>query len=339
MKKLVVLLLAFAVAAGAFAQAAPAVTIGNYLDLVATPYASDTGKTAYSMYSETYLNYSNGAFAWSATAIGSKSSSWVETPPKSKIYVWTEAAGTGAWDLLPSFRNYKFSYKIIPQVTVMAGRLREGPARLTSYIDGNGFSTRIANATAGVMVQATPVAGLTAAAFVPMLGSAADVDFGKSNIGASYAVPNLVTAVAGYRLENKELYVGADVKAVKGLVAKVGFLNNGITSKNYIFATAGSSSLVKGVNLGLDANANITDMKYSVRVDGKYGFAKDLQACATVTYDNGDTTGGYAWSKDNAFQVQPYLQAAFGPSTIYAGVLYNSNTGAVSIPLEFEASF
>ena len=317
MKKLVVLLLAFAVAAGAFAQAAPAVTIGNYLDIVANPYNSVTGNTAYSAYTETYLNYSNGAFAWSATAIGAAS-----------------AAGDAAWDLLPNFRNYKMAYKVIPQVTVMAGRLREGAARLTSYIDGNGFSTRLANANIGVMVQATPVAGLTAAAFVPMLGGAADVDFGKSNIGASYAVPNLVTAVAGYRLVNKELYVGADVKAVKGLVARVGFLNNGSTSKNYIYATAGSSALVKGVNLGLDADYNLTDSKYGVRFDGKYGFAKDLQACATVTYDNGD-----AWYAANAFQVQPYLQAAFGPGTIYAGVLYNSATGAVSIPLEFEASF
>lgn len=322
MKKLVVLLLAFAVAAGAFAQAAPAVTIGNYLDIVANPYNSVTGNTAYAVYTETYLNYSNGPFAWSATAIN--------TDPGN---------ADAALDMLPNFRNYKMAYKVIPQVTVMAGRLREGTARLTSYIDGNGFSTRLANANIGVMVQATPVAGLTAAAFVPMLGGATDVDFGKSNIGASYAVPNLVTAVAGYRLVNKELYVGADVKAVKGLVARVGFLNNGSTSKSYVFATAGSASLVKGVNLGLDAAMNITDVKYSARVDGKYAFAKDLQACATVTYDNGDTMGGYAWSKADAFQVQPYLQAAFGPGTIYAGVLYNSKTGAVSIPLEFEAAF
>lgn len=334
MKKLVVLLLAFAVAAGAFAQAAPAVTIGNYLDVVATPYSSDTGNTGYAAYTETYLNYSNGPFAWSATAIGSKSSSWVETPAKSKIYVWTESTATGAWDMLPSFRNYKMSYKIIPEVTVMAGRLREGPARLASYVDGNGFSTRLANSTAGVMVQAAPVAGLTAAAFVPMLGGAVATDFGKANFGASYAVPNLVTAVAGYRLENKELYVGADVKAVKGLVAKVGFLNNGGTSKNYIYATAGSSSLVKGVNVGVDADYNLTDSKFGVRADGKVAVAKDIQACATVTYDNGDD-----WYGKNAFQVQPYLQAAFGPGTIYAGVLYNSATGAVSIPLEFEAAF
>jgi hypothetical protein len=152
--------------------------------------------------------------------------------------------------------------------------------------------------------------------------------------GLAYAVPNVVTVVAGYRMVNEELWVSADVKAVKGLVARVGFRNvGGVTPKSYIYATAGTSSLVKDVNLGVDADYNLTDSKFGVRGMVEYSmkpYAIGLQA----NYDNGD-----AWYGVNGFAVNPYVKWGFSAGTLYAHLTYNAVTGKITLPLEFELSF
>lgn len=310
MKKLIVLLLAFAVAAGAFAQAAaPALTFGAYGDVTATPYAS-SGNTAYAVYSETYFNYKNGAFAFSATTVGGQ-------------------------DFFAATRNYSLTYQIIPELAIKAGALREGTARLTSYIDGNGFSTRVANVNNGIMAVVN-TSGITAGAFVPLLAGTVATDFGKTNIAVQYAVPNLVTVVGGYRLQNAELWVGADVKAVKGVVAKVGFqsITTAGVAANKIYATAGSSALVPNLDVGLDAALALTNTKYGVQVNAMYKLNPTYAVGAKVKYDNGD-----AWYGTNGVWAKPYVKAFFGPGTLTAGVTYNAVTGAMAVPVDFEMSF
>lgn len=306
MKKLIVLLLALAVTAGAFAQAAPAVTFGAYSDVAVTVYDSTTELASYSPYFETYVNYKNGPFAFSATL---------------------NAASTA--DVFATPRNYHLAYTVLPQLTVKAGRLREGLGRLTSYVDGNGFSTRYANSKDGVLAQVA-VAGATAGLFVPVTGLATS-PVEEAHLAVQYAVPNMVTVVGGYLLDTKELWVGADVKAVKGVTAKVGFKN--VSEKSYVYLTGGTSSLVKDVTLGLDADVNLTDSKYGVKVLGAYSF-KTYTAGVEVSFDNGD-----AWNGVDGLRLEPYVTAAFGPGSITATVIYNGKTSAWSVPVEFEMSF
>lgn len=304
MKKLIVLLLALTMVGAVFAQdAKPALTFGMYGDAVANLYdstAANVGSWS-ALYSETYFNYKAKDMGFSATTIGSS-------------------------DFFAAVRNWSFYYNVGP-VKFLIGKLREtGGARLTSYIDGNGFSTRIANVEEGIELTGS-MSGVTASVFAPIGTN----DY-KVAAGLAYAVPNVVTVVGGYRMVNQEAWVGADVKAVKGLVAKVGFKNVAGTT-NYLYATAGSSALVKGLDLGLDANYNLTASTYGVR--GKVEKAFDPYAVGVVaSFDNND-----GWYKYNGFAVNPYAKMNFAAGDIIIGVTYDTASGNIAIPLECEISF
>ncbi|MCX7026047.1 MAG: hypothetical protein NT061_00860 [Spirochaetes bacterium] len=309
MKKLIVLLLALSMAGAVFAQAAavpaPALTFGAYGDAEADLYNSTATTTGtYSLYTETYFNYKATDMAFSATTIGSS-------------------------DMFAAFRNYSLTYNLAPAfgLQLKAGKLREAPARLSSYIDGNGFSTRSANSEEGVEVLGA-VSGFTAAVFCPV-----GTNGYKFAGGVSYAVPDLVTVVGGYRMVNSEAWVGVDVKAVKGLTAKVGFKNVG--TANTIYFTAGSSSLVPGFNLGLDGNFSLTPaIGYSAKVMIQYAlnpFAVGLKA----SYDNGVNN----WYGNNGVDVNPYVMMNFAAGDVKLGVNYNAVTGKIYLPLECELSF
>lgn len=303
MKKLIVLLLAFAMVGAVSAQAAaPVFTVGMYGDANANLYdstAANIGSWS-ALYSETYFNYKAKDMGFSATTIGSA-------------------------DFFAAVRNWSFFYNVGP-VKLLMGKLREGPARVASYIDGNGFSTRLANSEEGVALTGS-MSGFTAAVFAPIGTN----DY-KVAGGLAYAVPDLVTVGGGYRMVNQEAWVFADVKAVKGLVARVGFRNVAGTT-NYLYATAGTSSLVPGFDVGFDADYNLTAGLYGAKVK----IEKELAPYAVgvfASYDNGD-----AWYAVNGFWVNPYVKMNFAAGDFYLGVSYNSNTGAVAIPIECEVSF
>ncbi|MCE5255770.1 MAG: hypothetical protein LLF89_02865, partial [Spirochaetaceae bacterium] len=202
MKKLIVLLLAFALIGGAvFAEDKPAaLTFGSYMEA----YGDFTQGTANTLYNETYLNYASGGVALSATVVSGE-------------------------DLFAQVRNYALSYQVMPAAKVYFGRLREtGGTRLTSYIDGNGFSTRVANVQNGLLFTAADK-GFGVALFSPL------DTFAHTNFGASVSIPNVVKFVGGYlgsvtttdankvTKSDPELYVGADLTALKGTTARVGF--------------------------------------------------------------------------------------------------------------------
>ncbi|PKL06707.1 MAG: hypothetical protein CVV53_02900 [Spirochaetae bacterium HGW-Spirochaetae-9] len=309
MKKLIVLLLAFAMAGAAFAadEPKPALTFGFYGDVVANLYDStavDTGSWG-GIYSETYFNYKAKDMAFSATTVG------------------------GA-DFFAAVRNYSFSYNLMPDfgLKILAGKLREGPNRIGSYIDGNGFSTRSANVEEGVELYASK-SGFTGAVFAPIGTN----DY-KVAASVGYAVPNLVTVVGGYRMVNKELWVSADVKAVKGLTAKVGFRNVGTT--NWIYATAGSASLVEGIDVGLDANVVLASGATDFGVKAKAELAMDPYAFGVIaSFDS----GADAWYKADGVTVNPYAVWNFAAGDIILGMTFDSKSGDIAIPLEFEVSF
>jgi hypothetical protein len=319
MKKLLAVLLALCVIGGvAFAEdAKPALTFGAYGDITATAI-DNSSKTGYDVYTEAYFNYAAKNFGFSATAIGSAG---------------TAGVTADTWDMFGALRNYSFYYTINDgMVKILAGRLREtGSVRLTSVIDGNGFSTRIANVATGVAVVAKPVTGLVVSAFVPFAGNAVGTDYAKTNFGVAYLVPDVANIVGGYLLGSKELWVGADVKAVKDLTLKVGYKN--ASSTNYIYATAGKA--IDKLTVNLDADVVLASaLGFGVQVQGEYAVSDALSAGAKVKFDNGDS-----WYKNKGVEVIPYAQFNFGASDIKVSFDYNQGKNTWSLPVEFELNY
>jgi len=124
-------------------------------------------------------------------------------------------------------RNYSVSYQITPQLKVLAGRLREtGGARLTSYIDGNGYSTRIANVQDGFMgLVSCSKLGFSVAVFSPL----DKID--NTNVGVAYTMKDVAKFVGGYLGGKDEVWVGADVSAIENLTVRVGFKNDALLKR------------------------------------------------------------------------------------------------------------
>jgi len=297
MKKLIVLLLAIAMVGAVFAQDQKAVaTFGAYLD-ASGDFMDGAGP---GLYSETYYNYSSGGVGFSATVVGAE-------------------------DIFKQVRNYSVSYQILPELKVLAGRLREGDARISSYIDGNGFSTRVANVQNGLMGKISYM-GVG-------LGVFSTLDkIDNTNIALSYTVKDVAKLVGGYLGTSKEFWAGADVLAVKGVTARVGFQHK--TTNNFIYATAGSSSLVDKLTLGLDADMALSPFTFGVQGNAEYAITDKYSAGAKVWYDNGD-----AWYGNNGLAAEAYGVIYFAQGDIIVGVQYDVASKTFSIPFDFEVSF
>jgi hypothetical protein len=348
MKKILVALLVLAcMGFVAFAQdAKPVATFGQYMDLTAS-YNGVTPNMTYGVYNETYFNFSAAEFGFSATVV------------------------SGA-DLFAQPRNYAISYKTkdMMGLTIKAGMLREtGGARFTSYIDGNGFSTRMANVSSGVLATIKPVAGLVVSVFQPYTGSSKDL--GGENFVAQYSLPDLADIAVGYRMQGTaEFNVGASIKAVKDLTAIAGFrmtLPTSGTGKQYIYLTAGSSALVPGVDVGLDADIVLAStLGYGAKVYAQYsmspfdfGIKVSYDNASDAWYNNGSSAGtssavlngdgtitvtpaSAAVAAVGGVVVNPYVRWNFGASDIKVGVNYDARVtgaGALSIPIDFELSY
>lgn len=244
MKKALVVLLALAFVGAAFAEdaaaPAPVSKVGAYLYASTNLYDQDGAQSlgpswlSSGNFADLTLSYSDTAFGFSGT-----------------VEYENDAVNT-------AFRDYTLWAKPIDMLKVSVGKLRNGDYRLTSYIDGSGFNTRIANAEYGLMLQATPIAGLSVGVFNYIPASftyykdgkaqAYEFDVNNLNFGASYTVEgiakfivaakrnpivaysgvadNLLTVadegVDGTIIYTDEYFFGADIKAVEGLTAKVG---------------------------------------------------------------------------------------------------------------------
>jgi len=309
MKKFLVVLLALAAVGGAFAQT-PALTFGLYGDITATLAATDS----YGIYTETYLTYAAKDMGLNATVVG------------------------GA-DLFATPRNYKFWYQVCSAAKVSVGVIREaGSARLTSYIDGNGFSTRMASVESGVLNEMKILPGvLTASVFIPVTASAPAVDFGNSAFGLSFTLPNVATLVGAYRLNGKEASVGVDLKAIKDVTIRAGLRNIGaFGATTVLYYTAGRN--VNGLKLGLDGNFYLKPTaKYSVKALVEYAIGSYVLGGKIWSDNNPAADNG--WYHANATLVKGYLKRNFAVGDAILGVQYNINTAMFSLPVDFEISF
>lgn len=309
MKKLLAVLLALVIVGGAFAQDAdPVLTFGQYADVSAT--IDDDQTFDYDVYNETYLTYKAGNMGFNATVV------------------------SGA-DFFATPRNYSVWYSMFDGMAkIYAGDLREtGSARLTSYIDGNGFSTRLANADkTGLMLALMPVKGLTVSAFVPVDGVAMADELKLANFGFAYGLEGLATFVASYRQANKEFAIGADIKALEGITLKAGFkmITDG---DNYIYLTAGKM-ITDAIKVGLDADIVLaTELGYGAELLVSYAM-EPYTFALEASFDNGD-----AWYQADGLNFNPYVQWDFDAGDIIVGVNYNTGDSSWSVPIEFELDY
>ena len=95
-----------------------------------------------------------------------------------------DGASTAGW------RNISGWYKLLDgMVKVTVGKDRIGDYRATTYEDGGGAYTRIANAEWGIALQAYPVKGASVGAFVKFPEADADQDYvNMLGFGASYTM-------------------------------------------------------------------------------------------------------------------------------------------------------
>ncbi len=306
MKKLLVLLLALTMVGAAFA-ADPAMTFGMYGEFVATNFEDD-GTTEYTEYAELYVNYKADDMGFSMTAISD-----------------------GDHDFFKEPRNYSVYFNLFDgKAKLYAGVLREtGDVRLTSFIEGNGFSTRIANVDAGWMLKVMPIDGLVAAAFVPMTGADTGDDFGAASFGAGYTVTDMVKVVFSYKLDDEELAIGADLLMVEGLTARVGFKN--AADVNYIYATAGYT--MDALTFGLDAALTLDDpFEYGFEVQAEYGM--DPFAFGVLASYGSDSA---AWFSGGV-ALYPYATMTFSAGWLELGFQLNADE-TWSIPLLFGLDF
>jgi len=314
MKKILVLLLAL-MAFGAVVYAAdapaPVLTFGQYSD-IETDYNADG--FVQSVYNETYFNFKASDMGFSATTV----------------------SGT---DFFATPRNYKLYYNAFNgMLSIAGGKLREGPARLASYIDGNGFSTRLANVYTGLMFTVKPIAALTAAVFLPVTAPVApavadDTSFSNLNFGVQYNLDKVANVVAGYRMQNKELWVGADIKAIANVTAKAGFkmISGG---DNYVYLT-GAFAGIENVDLGLDADVVLAStLGYGVKVLASYAMAPYTFG-VKISYDNGSD----AWYAANGVVANPFVQWDFAKGDIKIGFSYDTGASTWVLPIEFELSY
>lgn len=307
MKKLFVLLLALMMVGGiAFAQA----TVGIYSKMYAT-LEEDT---------VSYDNYTNLSFAWKADDMG--------------MSITTETATTS--DFLSGVRNFDVWYSLVPgKVKLWTGDLRQdGGVRLTSFIEGNGFSTRIANANRlSLMLAVTPIDGLVIDAVVPFATDAFVTVNPSTNLafGAGYTITDVAKIVASYRMTEEELAIGVDLKMVEGLTAKVGFKNVGSTDISTIYATAGYT--LDALTFGLDAYFQLDPSLYAF--EGKVEYAMDPFSFGVLaSFDNEGATG---WFKQDGFSLYPYVMMGFSKGDIELGFRLNADN-TWSIPFTFYVS-
>lgn len=334
MKKVIMAIFALALVTGVFAQT-PALTFGMYGDITAEVSSTNS----YGIYSETYLSYKAKDMGFNATVIAQTGKTWDEVKRVNSPF-----------DVFGSPRNYKFWYTLCNGLKVSAGNLREaGPARLTSYIDGNGFSTRMANVQEGLMIDSTAVKNVAISWFTPSTASSPVTDLKASSLGIAYTIPSTAKIVAEYRsslpLLPNEASLGVDLLIIKDTTLKAGFKNTGgvfsfsgfMGPNNYLYATWGKAQ--GDMNYGVDANVQMTGSVpgfspiYGIKGMVEYTMG-DYVLGAKVSADNGDP-----WYGNGGLFVNPYVKRNFAAGDIVVGITYDASTTNISLPVDFELSF
>jgi hypothetical protein len=204
------------------------------------------------------------------------------------------------------------------------------------------FSTRIANAETGLLVQIFPVKGLSLGAFLPVPVSAQGVTitYAHTNFGIQWTPSESFVFKASLRLEptssgNREASVGVSLVPIKNSTFKIGYTYRDVTQENDLFM---DGSYRVG-DLFLQAYADGGLIAGSWVVGGKLNAEYTLPQTpftlgASVSYGNGD-----AWGF-SGLDLNPYIRYGFSDSSVQVGTDVTYGTSwAAKLQLAYTVGF
>jgi hypothetical protein len=328
MKRALVVLLALVMGAGLVfaADQAPA-KWGAYLEGNFVFWNQDGQVAATDWYTAYTLSYAESVFGFTATM---------------------EPAQT---DFAISWRNVQGWYKLFDgMLKITLGKDRIGDYRATTFIEGGGAYTRIANAEWGTAFQVYPVEGLSAGVFVKFPTALADQDYVNSlGVGVSYAVAKVATINALFRTMDSgivspyvdnELGISATINAIDGLALMVGYgvkLYDSINDPLHNILLSAKFTSLENFTFMLDANlAYQTVADYAVELEVDYALNESWTAGVNLEYG----TNGYGPLADTGFYAYPWIQLAVGSaSSLKFGFAFETDPTIWSIPLFYVMSF
>ncbi len=312
MKKLVVLLLAFAVAAGAFAQAAPAPALA-WSGYVATGMQYDSGTGSLYLTESDYSGkitrtrlsaaYTNGDFGVNF-----------------RIQSNDPTLANGGLDLTQALVWGGFEKGL---VKFKVGKLNDYTYATAYNVYGN-FDGKT-----GALVMVAPISGLSVGYFVPLASNTTtkiENVLKSSAIAASYTAKGIGTFVGELALGTAKnaLYTGANINAVKDLTVyletKTTDLANFGTTTNineYVSYAMGPLSVGAYASETLGATFG-----WYIAPEVSYALSPAATVGGSASYDNTNafTAEGYAKFTLNAKSfVRPFVNYASSGSVLTAG--------------------
>jgi len=315
MKKLIVLLLAFAMVGGVFAQAAaapaPALVFSGYLN-TGFQYDSTTGdlylynKDAGNMTRLRWnADYTNGDFGVHFRLQNSDVGVTTGTQLFTQALVWGNLFNKMVYFKVGKLNDYTWA---------------------TAYNSWGGYDGKL-----GFQVQLKPVAGLNAGFIVPLTTGGVDLadQFKDMIIAGKYTADGVGTFLAQLNLglTANQLILGADISAIKDLTlnieanfADLADVANTLTIDEYLSYAMGDLAVGIWAEEALGAT-----FYWAVAPEVSYTMGK-TELGASVTYDS-----------TNAYSIDPYAKFTLGAKS--AAKVYASYDGAFKVGTNFLFSF
>jgi hypothetical protein len=278
-------------------------------------YAVDQGP-----YNSLVLDWSGKDVTWSMTA------QWDGDAQVYPIYLY---AYSGSFTMFDGFMR------------LTAGKVSSNEYRFRNF-DTTGFSTRIANAETGLLLQVFPVKGLSVGAFLPVPVSAQGVaiTYAHTNFGIQWTPSESLVFKASLRLEpassgNREASVGASIVPFKNSTLTIGYTYRDVTQENDLFLDGscrlGDLSFHAFADGGLIAGSWVAGGK----LNAEYSLPKTpFTLGASASYGNGD-----AWGI-SGLDLNPYIRYGFSGSSVQVGTDVTYGTSwAAKLQLAYTVGF
>ena len=242
---------------------------------------------------------------------------------------WTMTAmwdGDGSKGGFPIYLwDYAGSYSLFDgRARVTAGKVWSGGDYRLQNFDTTGFSTRIANAETGVLLQVYPLKGLSLGGFlpVPVANQNVTTTWAQTNLGIAYAIPSVATFVASCRLERNpalsnshEYAVGASIPSLDGVALSVGFTYRDTLDQYCYFADSSYGIAGFALHLYGDFVSQTGGSLYGAKFNAERSIpSTPFVGGLSILYGNEITLWYF-----NGFEINPYLRYDFGGSSVQLG--------------------
>jgi len=251
----------------------------------------------------------------------------------SKLVTWSM---TAEWDgdakVYPIFlRDYAGSFDMFGGfMKFTAGKVFGSDAYRFRNFDYTGFSTRIANAETGFLVQVFPIKALSLGVFVPVPVTirGASITYSQPNFGIQWIAGEIAVVKASCRLEpdpttgNREVAVGAMLTAVPNLGLTLGYTYRDVTQENNIFLDGSYVLEALTINAFADLNFIAGTLAGGGKVNAEYILPKTpFTLGASASYGTGSSAAyGNAdiWGL-TGLDLNPYVRYGFPGASIQVG--------------------